>query len=68
MGFPAKAAIHPSQVEIINRVFSPSDAELEWARKVVAAFAMSGNSGVTQMDGRMLDKPHLRLAQRLLGS
>lgn len=68
MGFLAKAAIHPSQVDIINRVFSPSDAELDWARKVVAAFAASGNSGVTQMDGKMLDKPHLRLAQRLLGS
>ncbi|WP_255468401.1 CoA ester lyase [Reyranella sp. CPCC 100927] len=68
MGFLAKAAIHPSQVDIINRVFSPSDAELDWARKVVAAFAASGNSGVTQMNGKMLDKPHLRLAQRLLGS
>ncbi|HEX2885476.1 CoA ester lyase [Vineibacter terrae] len=68
MGFLAKTAIHPSQVEVINRVFSPSDAELEWARKVVAAFAAAGNGGVTQLDGKMLDKPHLRLAQRLLGS
>ncbi|HJQ59827.1 MAG TPA: CoA ester lyase, partial [Vineibacter sp.] len=41
---------------------------LEWARKVVAAFAAAGNGGVTQMDGKMLDKPHLRLAQRLLGT
>jgi citrate lyase subunit beta/citryl-CoA lyase len=68
MGFLAKCAIHPGQVEIINRVFSPSPQELEWARKVVAAFAASASSGVTQMDGKMLDKPHLRLAQRLLGA
>jgi citrate lyase subunit beta/citryl-CoA lyase len=68
MGFLAKCAIHPSQVEIINRVFSPSPAELDWARKVVAAFAAAGNGGVTQMDGKMLDKPHLKLAQRLLGT
>jgi citrate lyase subunit beta/citryl-CoA lyase len=68
MGYLAKCAIHPGQVEIINRVFSPSPQELEWARKVVAAFAASGNGGVTQMDGKMLDKPHLRLAERLLGA
>lgn len=68
MGFLAKCAIHPSQVEIINRVFSPSPQELEWAGKVVAAFAAAGNGGVTHMDGKMLDKPHLRLAQRLLGA
>ncbi len=66
MGFRAKCAIHPDQVEIINRVFEPSAAELEWARKVVAAFA-AGKRGVAQMDGKMLDRPHLRLAKQLLG-
>lgn len=68
MGFLSKMAIHPSQVEPINRIFSPSPAELDWARKVVEAFAKAGNGGVTQMDGKMLDKPHLKLAQRLLGA
>lgn len=68
MGFLAKIAIHPSQVEVINRVFSPSDAELDWARKVVAAFGAAGATGVTTLDGKMLDRPHLRLAHRLLGT
>jgi citrate lyase subunit beta/citryl-CoA lyase len=68
MGFLSKMAIHPAQVEPINRIFSPSLAELDWARKVVKAFAKAGNGGVTQMDGKMLDKPHLKLAQRLLGT
>ena len=68
MGFLSKMAIHPTQVEPINRVFSPSPTELDWARKVVEAFAKVGNGGVTQMDGKTLDKPHLKLARRLLGT
>ncbi len=67
MGFLAKYAIHPAQIETINRVFATSEAELDWARKIVAAFAAAGNGGVTKMDGKMLDKPHLTLARRLLG-
>jgi citrate lyase subunit beta/citryl-CoA lyase len=65
-GFTAKLAIHPDQVPIINAAFSPSAAEVERARRVVAAFAAAPGAGVTSLDGQMLDRPHLVLAQRIL--
>lgn len=65
-GFTAKLAIHPDQVEPINAAFTPTAAELERARAVVAAFATG--SGVASLDGQMLDRPHLLQAQRLLAS
>jgi citrate lyase subunit beta / citryl-CoA lyase len=65
-GFTAKLAIHPDQVPFINAAFSPSTAEVERARRIVAAFAASPNVGVTSLDGQMLDRPHLLLAQRIL--
>jgi citrate lyase subunit beta/citryl-CoA lyase len=65
-GFTAKLAIHPDQVPIINAAFSPSAAEVEHAKRVIAAFAASPGAGVTSLDGRMLDRPHLVLAQRIL--
>lgn len=63
-GFAAKAAIHPSQVATINQVFTPTETEQDWARQVIAAFA--AGEGVATLNGRMLDRPHLRLAERLL--
>ncbi|GGD97920.1 HpcH/HpaI aldolase/citrate lyase family protein [Caballeronia grimmiae] len=63
-GFAAKAAIHPAQVGVINEAFSPSAEERAWATRVMAAFG-SGD-GVATLDGRMLDRPHLKLATRLL--
>lgn len=65
-GFSGMMAIHPSQVEPINRAFTPDAAEIAWAEKVVAAFATSPDTGVIQIDGRMLDLPHLKLAKRIL--
>lgn len=65
LGFRGKIAIHPDQVEIINRAFTPSAAELDWARRVVAAFAKAG-TGTVGLDGQMLDMPHLKQAQNLL--
>jgi citrate lyase subunit beta / citryl-CoA lyase len=65
-GFGGKLAIHPDQVAVINAAFSPTVAEVEHARRVVAAFEASPGAGVTSLDGRMLDRPHLVLAQRLL--
>ncbi|QYX76594.1 HpcH/HpaI aldolase/citrate lyase family protein [Streptomyces akebiae] len=62
LGFTGKLCIHPAQVEAVSRGFAPSEAELEWARTVVAA----GDS-VTAVDGRMVDKPVLERARRLLG-
>ncbi len=64
-GFGAKMCIHPSHVTIVNAAFAPSAAELEWAQRVVAAFEAAG-SGVFSLDGRMVDAPVLRLAQRTL--
>jgi citrate lyase subunit beta/citryl-CoA lyase len=65
-GFTAKLAIHPDQVPVINAAFSPTPAEVEHAQRVVAAFAANPTAGVTSLDGRMLDRPHLVLAQRVL--
>lgn len=65
-GFAAKAAIHPAQVPVINAAFTPDAAQLDWARAVIAAFAAQPGAGVVALDGRMLDRPHLRQAQRLL--
>lgn len=66
LGFTAKAAIHPDQVEIINRVFTPDAAAVEHARKIVAAFAAAPDAGVINLDGAMVDRPHLIAAQRVL--
>jgi citrate lyase subunit beta / citryl-CoA lyase len=66
-GFTAKMAIHPAQIPVINHAFSASEEELAWARKVVAIFAENPNAGTIALDGKMVDKPHLSLARRLLG-
>ncbi|MBV9861905.1 MAG: CoA ester lyase [Alphaproteobacteria bacterium] len=66
-GFTAKMAIHPAQLAAINEVFSVSAEEREWAGKVVAAFAANPDAGTLALDGKMIDKPHLTLARRLLG-
>ena len=65
-GFGGKLCIHPDQVEIVNATFTPSPELLDWARRVVAGFAANPNSGVFSMDGKMIDRPHLRLAERLI--
>ncbi|HTR82979.1 MAG TPA: CoA ester lyase [Reyranella sp.] len=66
MGYGGKIAIHPDQVAIIHEVFTPSAAEIDWAKKVVATFESNPGAGVLTLDGKMLDRPHLVLAQRLL--
>lgn len=65
-GFRAKPAIHPAQLEIINRAFSVTADEVAWARRVVQAFADHPQAGVVALDGVMLDKPHLTQAKTLL--
>lgn len=67
-GFGAKAAIHPNHVDTINDAFAPTEADLVWARTVVAAFAAAPEAGVVKLDGQMVDKPHLVLANRILAS
>lgn len=66
MGFTGKLAIHPDQVGCINDGFSPDEAELVHARAVVAAFDAAPGAGAVQLDGNMLDRPHLVQAMRVL--
>jgi citrate lyase subunit beta/citryl-CoA lyase len=66
-GFTGKMAIHPAQIAVINRAFTAGEDELAWARQVVALFDANPEAGTIALDGRMLDRPHLTLARRLLG-
>jgi citrate lyase subunit beta / citryl-CoA lyase len=66
-GFSAKALIHPKHVNIVNAAFEPSAAERAWAEKVIAAFADNPTAGTLRLDGKMLDRPHLRAARKVLG-
>lgn len=66
LGFTGRLAIHPDQVATINAAYSPDDAEIAFAHRVVAAFAAAPGVGVIGMDGKMLDMPHLKQANRLL--
>lgn len=65
-GFTGKLAIHPDQIAPINAAFTPSDAEVAAAQAIVALFAANPDAGTLALDGRMLDRPHLLQAQRLL--
>ncbi len=65
-GFTGMMAIHPAQVAVINAAFSPSDAEVAHARAVVDLFAANPGAGALQLDGKMVDAPHLKAAERLL--
>jgi citrate lyase subunit beta/citryl-CoA lyase len=67
-GFSGMLAIHPAQVEPINRAFTPSVEAVEAARRVVALFEAEPGAGVLAMDGRMLDAPHLAQARRILAA
>jgi citrate lyase subunit beta / citryl-CoA lyase len=67
-GFTGMMAIHPDQVAVINAAFTPSEAEIAHARRVVEAFAASPGAGALSLDGRMIDRPHLVQAKRLLAS
>ena len=66
-GFSAKALIHPKHVDIVNAAFEPNAAERAWAEKIVAAFADNPNLGTLRLEGKMIDKPHLRAAEKILG-
>ncbi|WP_225207120.1 HpcH/HpaI aldolase/citrate lyase family protein [Novosphingobium huizhouense] len=66
-GFAGMLAIHPAQVPVINAAFAPSEAELAEAQAIVAAFAAAPDAGTLQLDGRMIDQPHLKQAKALLG-
>ncbi|USU11581.1 CoA ester lyase [Sphingomonadaceae bacterium OTU29THOMA1] len=65
-GFTGMMAIHPTQVATINAAFTPDAAQVAEARAIVAAFASAPDAGALQVDGRMVDAPHLKQARRIL--
>jgi citrate lyase subunit beta/citryl-CoA lyase len=65
-GFTGKLAIHPAQVPIINAAFTPSDDDVRHAEAIVAAFEAHPDAGVLSVDGKMVDRPHLMQARRVL--
>lgn len=67
-GFLGRIAIHPDQVETINRCFSPSEEEIAFARRIVQAFAENPGAGTLGIDGKMVDIPHLKAAQKTLAA
>lgn len=67
-GFLGRIAIHPDQVETINRCFSPSAEEIAEAQKIVDAFAANPDAGTLGIDGKMVDIPHLKAARKTLAA
>lgn len=65
-GFVGKMAIHPNQVAILNEVFTPKPEELAFAEEIIAAFRDNPSAGVVGIRGKMIDKAHLALAERLM--
>jgi citrate lyase subunit beta/citryl-CoA lyase len=65
-GFTGKLAIHPAQVPVINRLFTPTPEAIAKAKAVVAAFAANPGAGTVGIDGVMYDRPHLERAKQLL--
>ena len=70
LGFDGKTLVHPSQVEVANRVWAPTEAEVEHAQRVIAAFdeASRAGRGVVTVDGRMVEHLHVDNARRVLAT
>lgn len=68
LGFQGKLVIHPRQVTVVNEVFSPSAEEVAWAEKIIAAFkaAEAAGTAVIQVNGRMIEYPMVRRAEKIL--
>ena len=68
MGYDGKAMIHPSQVEVVNRIFTPSREEVEYSQRVLEAFerAKAEGRGATQLDGKLIENVHVAMAKRIL--
>ena len=65
LGFCGKGAIHPKQISILNEVFTPTEAEIAHARKILQAFG-EGDTGLVVVDGKLIEKPILREMSRIL--
>ncbi|MFC0284371.1 HpcH/HpaI aldolase/citrate lyase family protein [Camelimonas abortus] len=68
MGFDGKTLIHPTQIEPANEIFAPPAAEVEWARKIIAAFELPENAGkgVISVDGKMVEILHAEIGRRVV--
>jgi citrate lyase subunit beta/citryl-CoA lyase len=66
LGYDGKMAIHPGQVAVIHEAFAPSEEQVTWARRVLAASEERGDAGVIRVDGEMIDAPLLSRAERVL--
>ena len=68
LGFEGKWAIHPSQIDLANSVFSPSSAEVDYANRILAALedAAASGKGAASLDGRMIDAVSSRMAENLV--
>jgi citrate lyase subunit beta/citryl-CoA lyase len=68
LGFDGKWCIHPAQIAVVNEVFSPTDREVEWAEKIVAAYeeANAAGSGSVSVDGQMVDAASIKMARNTL--
>ena len=67
LGFTGKAAIHPSQVTVIQAAFSPTSGAVEWAKQIIAAYE-ANDGGVLLVDGKLIEKPVIASARRILAS
>jgi citrate lyase subunit beta/citryl-CoA lyase len=67
-GFAGKILIHPAQIAAVNAAFTPSPERIRWAERVHAAFTANPDAGVFALDGKMIDRPHWKLAQRILAA
>ncbi len=69
MGFDGKTLIHPKTIDVANRTFAPSEKEVEWSRKIIAAHAeaAAAGKGVVVVDGKLIENLHVVNAQRLVG-
>ena len=65
IGYTGKGAIHPRQIAALNEIYSPSAAQIDHARRIVAAFAAT-DSGLVVVDGKLIEKPVLRTMHRIL--
>ncbi|NHH96999.1 hypothetical protein DYY66_2653 [Candidatus Nitrosotalea sp. FS] len=70
LGYVGKSIIHPNQVDVVHKVFYPTSAEMEWAKKVVSAYDMAkkNKKGATTVNGKMIDEVHYKRAISLLNS
>jgi citrate lyase subunit beta / citryl-CoA lyase len=67
-GFVGKLAIHPAQLAPIHAAFTPTGDEVAWARRVIELMSADGGRGAVALDGRMIDRPHVKQAERILAA